>query len=174
LPAVPVSHFGRGRFIFIRMEIREANESDVAAILKLMRDFAAFEKLDQYFEATEERMREALFGIDAVAQALLAESNGVPAGYAIFFPYFATFRGQKGYYLEDLYVDPAFRGAGVGEAMIRRIAAKGRERGFERIDFQVLEWNAPAITFYEKLGAERDDTERHFKFTDEAFRRLAE
>ena len=171
---MPVSHFGRGRFIFIRMEIREANDSDVAAILKLMRDFASFEKLEQYFEATEERMREALFGIDAVAQALLAESNGVPAGYAIFFPYFATFRGQKGYYLEDLYVDPAFRGAGVGEAMIRRIAAKGRERGFERMDFQVLEWNSRAIRFYEKLGAERDDSERHFKFTDDAFRRLAE
>ena len=155
------------------MKIREANESDVAAILKLMRDFAAFEKLEQYFEATENKLRDALVGPNVVAEALFADSGGTPAGYAIFFPYFATFRGQKGYYLEDLYVDPAFRGTGVGEAMIRRIAAKGRERGFERIDFQVLEWNAPAIRFYEKLGAERDDTERHFKFTDEAFQRLA-
>jgi len=146
----------------------------VEAILKLMRDFAAFEKLEQYFEATEERLRDALFGKDAVAEALIAESEAVPAGYAIFYPNFATFRGQKGYYLEDLYVGPAFRGRGVGEALIRRIAEKGRDRGFERIDFQVLEWNESAIRFYERLGAHRDDSERHFKFTDDAFRRLAE
>ena len=156
------------------MEIREATEADAEAIVKMMRDFAAFEKLEEFFEATEEKMREALFGVGAVAEALVAYEGSEPAGYAIFFPYFATFRAQKGYYLEDLYVDPAFRGSGVGEAMIRRIAAKGRVRGFERIDFQVLEWNAPAIRFYEKLGARRDDAERHFKFTDEAFRRLAE
>ena len=156
------------------MEIREATEADAGAIVKMMRDFAAFEKLEEFFEATEEKMREALFGVGAVAEALVAYEGSEPAGYAIFFPYFATFRAQKGYYLEDLYVDPAFRGSGVGEAMIRRIAAKGRVRGFERIDFQVLEWNAPAIRFYEKLGVRRDDAERHFKFTDEAFRRLAE
>lgn len=155
------------------MEIREATAADLAAIVNMMRDFAAFEKLEQYFEATEDKIRDALFGRDAVAEALFADSHGVAAGYAVFFPYFATFRGQKGYYLEDLYVDPAFRGKGVGEAMIRRIAAKGHERGFQRIDFQVLEWNESAIRFYEKLGAHRDHTERHFKFTDEAFRRLA-
>ena len=167
------SLFGRGRFIFVRMGIRDAAGADIPAIIGMMRDFAEFEKLGQYFEATEERLRDALFGDDAVAEALVAEEGSARAGYAIFFPYFASFRGQKGYYLEDLYVDPAFRGKGVGEALLRRIAAKGRERGFERIDFQVLEWNGPAIRFYERLGARRDETERHFKFTDEAFRRLA-
>jgi len=142
-------------------------------MLRLMREFAEFEELGQYFEATEDRLREAIFGEDAVAEALVAVEEDVFAGYAIFFTYFASFRAQKGYYLEDLYVDAAFRGRGVGEALIRAIAAKGASRGFERIDFQVLEWNAAAIRFYEKLGAQRDDTERHFKFTDEAFERLA-
>ena len=155
------------------MEIREVGEQDIPAILRMMRDFAAFEDLEQYFEATEETLRDALFGGGAVAEALMAESAGAPTGYAIFFPYFASFRGQKGYYLEDLYVDPAFRGRGVGEGLLRRIAAKGHERGFQRIDFQVLEWNTAAIRFYGKLGAERDDTERHFKFTDAAYRALA-
>ena len=156
------------------MEIREATPADVPAILEMMRGFARFEELEQHFEATEERLRVALFGGDAVAEALVAEDGAALSGYAIFFPYFASFRGQKGYYLEDLYVDPASRGKGVGGALLRRIAVKGRERGFERIDFQVLEWNEPAIRFYERLGALRDDMERHFKLTDEAFRRLAE
>ena len=139
----------------------------------MMREFAEFEELGGYFETTQERLNDALFGSEAIAEALVAERDGTIAGYALFFPYFASFRGQKGFYLEDLYVDPAFRGEGVGEALIRSIAARGRERGFERIDFQVLKWNEAAIRFYEKLGASKNESELHFKFTDDAFARLA-
>ena len=156
------------------MEIRDAKREDVPAIHRLMKDFADFEDLGRYFESTEEKLGDALFGPDAVAEAMVAELHGAIAAYAVFFPYFATFRGQKGYYLEDLYVDQALRRGGVGEALLRRIAARGRERGFERIDFQVLAWNEMAIGFYEKLGAAHHDSERHIKFTDEAFARLAD
>ena len=139
----------------------------------MMRDFARFEELEEYFEANEEHLRDVLFGPQAYVEALVAEESGKYAGYALFYPNYASFRGQKGYYLEDLYVAAEFRGSGLGEAFLQQIARRGSERGYKRIDFQVLEWNAPAIGFYEKLGARRHDTERHFKFTDEAFVRLA-
>ena len=155
------------------MEIRIVEERDVPEIIRMMRDFARFEGLQEFFEATEDNLNDALFGTGAYVEALVAEEDGAYAGYALFYPNYATFRGQKGYYLEDLYVSPEFRGRRVGEAFLREIARRGSQRGFKRIDFQVLEWNAPAIGFYEKLGAARDEAERHFKFTDEAFARLA-
>jgi ribosomal protein S18 acetylase RimI-like enzyme len=155
------------------MEIRSAKEGDVPEIIRMMRDFARLEELEEYFEATVDGLREALFGPQAYVEVLVAVENDAFAGYALFYPNYTSFRGQKGYYLEDLYVDPEFRGRKLGEAFLREIARRGSKRGFKRIDFQVLEWNVPAIGFYEKLGADRDDTERHFKFTDEAFARLA-
>lgn len=155
------------------MEIRSATVGDVPEIIRMMRDFARFEELEEYFEATDEALRDALFSPNAYIEVLVAVENDTFAGYALFYPNYASFRGQKGYYLEDLYVDPEFRGRKLGEAFLREIARRGSEKGFKRIDFQVLEWNAPAIGFYKKFGADRDDTERHFKFTDEAFARLA-
>jgi GNAT superfamily N-acetyltransferase len=138
-----------------------------------MREFAEFEKLLDRLEVTYDRLTAALFGDQKVADALVADINGEIVAYAIFFPYFATFRGQRGLYLEDIFISEARRGKGIGEALIREIARIARSRGFERIDLQVIEWNAPAIAFYEKLGAVRDNEERHFKFTDGAFRNLA-
>ena len=88
------------------------------------------------------------------------------------YPYFASFRGQCGYYLEDIFVAEDFRRNGLGEAMVKIVAKLARQRGYERIDFQVLEWNTPAVKFYEKLGAIRDDSERHFKFIDHSFSSL--
>ena len=155
------------------MEIRSAAEGDVPEIIRMMRDFARFEELEQHFEAAAEHLHDALFGPQAFVETLIAEQDGRCAGYALFYPNYASFRGQKGYYLEDLYVAPEFRGRHLGEEFLREIARRGSLRGFRRIDFQVLEWNTPAIGFYEKLGADRDNTERHFKFTDEAFERLA-
>lgn len=155
------------------MIIRAANNSDIEPILGLMREFAAFEKLLDRLEVTPDRLRTALFGDGKVAEALVADIAGELVAYAVFFPYFATFRGQRGFYLEDIFITESHRGKGIGEALIREIARLAQARGFERIDFQVIEWNAPAIGFYEKLGAVRDEEERHFKFTDDAFRRLA-
>lgn len=94
-------------------------------------------------------------------------------GYALFFPNFSSFRGQCGFYLDDIYVNAEYRGKGVGKLMLKQIARRAKDRGFERIDFLVLDWNTPASGFYQKLGAVRDSDERHFKFTDQAFERLA-
>ncbi len=154
------------------IRIEKAAPENIPQIIALMREFAEYEKLLDSFEVTEERLRIALFGDEKVAEAIIALDGETAIGYAIFFPYFATFRGQRGIYLEDIYLTTAARGRGVGEMMLKYIAKIAKQRGFERIDFQVLEWNASAIGFYERLGAERNDEERHFKFAGEAFENL--
>jgi ribosomal protein S18 acetylase RimI-like enzyme len=157
------------------MEIRiaKAAAGDIPAILAMMREFAEYEQLSQFLDVTEERLFAAMFGPEAFVEGLMALDGSAPVGYAVFYPYFASFRGQRGLYLEDIYIRDEYRRHNLGETMLREIARLARDRGFERMDFQVLETNTPAIRFYEKHGAVRDDTERHFKFTDEAFRRLA-
>lgn len=156
------------------IEIKRSTAGDIPAIIALMRSFAEYEKLGQYFEATEESLHAAMFGERGFVEGMLALDSGKPFGYALFYPYFASFRGQIGYYLEDIYVHEKYRRMGIGEAMLRTLAVHAKSRGYERIDFQVLEWNEPAVKFYEKLGVVRDQEERHFKFIDEAFQRLAE
>jgi GNAT superfamily N-acetyltransferase len=155
------------------IHIEKATEENIPQIITLMREFAEYEKLLDSFEVTEERLKIALFGDGKVAEAILAFDDETAIAYAIFFPYLATFRGQRGFYLEDIFITKPSRGRGVGEMMLKYIAKLAKARGFERIDFQVLKWNTPAITFYERLGAVRDEEERHFKFTDEAFQNLA-
>ena len=118
-------------------------------------------------------MAHAMFGTNAFVLGLMAFQDEIPVGYAIFYPNFLTFRGQRGFFLEDLYVSGSARGTGIGRQMLIRIAKMATERGFERIDFLVLDWNESAIGFYRKLGAEKSDGEGHFKFTDEAFKVLA-
>lgn len=155
------------------LTIKRAAEENIPQIIALLHEFAEYENLLDACEVTEEKLKVALFGEGKVAGAILAFEDETPIGYAIFYPNFATFRGQCGFYLEDIFINKEYRGKGVGEAMIRFLAKEAKERGFERIDFLVLDWNAPAIKFYEKLGAKRDEEERHFKFTDEAFEHLA-
>jgi ribosomal protein S18 acetylase RimI-like enzyme len=155
-------------------QIKKAVAENVPQIVALIREFAEYENLSDFCEVTEERLNIALFGATKVAEAIIVFQEDAPVAYAIFYPNFASFRGQRGLYLEDIYIRQEFRGKGAGEAMLKHIAGIGKERGFERIDFQVLEWNAPAIRFYEKLGAERDDEERHFRFVGESFAKLAE
>ena len=157
----------------MKLRIEKITARDVTAVIELMREFAAFEDLTQYFEITGQRLALAMFGEGAFVEGLISFDGDAPIGYALFFPYFASFRGQRGLYLEDIYIKQEYRGKRVGEAMLKKIAAAAAARGSERIDFQVLEWNAPAVRFYEKLGAVRDEDERHFKFTDDAFRALA-
>ena len=156
-----------------KFRIENVLEKDVPQIIALIREFAAYENLSDFCEVTEERLSAALFGGAKVAEAIVAFQEDAAIGYAIFYPNFASFRGQRGMYLEDIYIKQEFRGSGLGEAMLRHIAEIAKERGFERIDFQVLEWNAPAIGFYEKLGARRDEEERHFRFVGESFDKLA-
>ena len=159
-------------FFFMDIQIRKSTPDEVPAIVRLMRDFAEFENLGDYCEITERRLFEVMFGDDAFVEGLVAFHDTMPVGYAMFYPYFASFRGQCGYYLEDIFIAEDFRRNGLGEAMVKIVAKLAKQRGFERIDFQVLEWNAPAVKFYEKLGAIRDDSERHFKFIDNSFNLL--
>ena len=154
------------------LSIMPMTEDDVPQVISLMREFAEYEHLSEYCTITGDRMSTAMFGTGRVADGLCAFDGDRAVGYAIFYPNFSTFRGQRGLYLEDIYVDQKYRGKRIGEAMLRQIARIADERGFERIDFMVLEWNEPAVKFYEKLGAVRDTEERHFKFTDDAFRSL--
>jgi ribosomal protein S18 acetylase RimI-like enzyme len=153
--------------------IRAIAPADVPSIIRLLREFAAFEGLSAFCEVTEDNLSAAMFGDDAVVEGLIAFDGEAAIGYAIFYPNFASFRGQRGLYLEDIYVNDKYRGMGVGDAMIREIARTAAARGLERLDFLVLDRNTAAVKFYEKLGAVRDADERHFKFTDDAFRRLS-
>lgn len=156
------------------IRIEKATEAYVPQILEMLREFAEFENLLEFCEITEEVLSDAMFGAKPCVEGLIALANEKPIGYALFYENFASFRGQRGIYLEDLYVKPAFRGQKVGESFLKKLAQIAAERNASRIDFQVLEWNKNAVGFYEKLGAEIDADERHFRFVGEAFQKLAE
>ncbi len=156
------------------LEIRNARPDDVARILEMMRDFADFVGLREYLTISEERLGQAVFGHGAFVELLVAVREGAVAGYAIFYPHFSSFRGERGFYLEDIYVNESSRREGVGLALLRAIARRAAEGGFERIDFQVLKSNTGAVRFYEALGAESNDDDRHFKFAGDAFARLSD
>ena len=166
---------GAEEYFLIPMSIRIENiaEKDVPAVIALIREFAEFENLQDFCEVSEENLRDAMFGENAFVEGLVIFDGETPAGYAIFYPNFASFRGQRGLYLEDIYIKQAYRGSGLGAMMLKHLAKLAKERGWQRIDFQVLDWNTPAVEFYKKHGAAIDDSERHFKFTDRAFANLA-
>jgi GNAT superfamily N-acetyltransferase len=157
----------------MKIAVKRFEKGDVGAVLGLLREFAEYENLTQFLEVTAEQIESAFFAGGSTVEGLVATIDDVTVGYAFFFPNFASFRGQRGFYLEDIYVTESERGKGVGEAMLRELAQLAKTRGYERIDFVVLDWNATAIKFYKRLGAEMDDSERHFKFTDQAFQTLA-
>ena len=157
----------------MNIEIRKAAQYDCAGIVTLMRDFAEYEKLGKYFTLSEEKLSAVMFEDEGYVQGIVALDDGEIIAYALFYKSFASFRGQRGFYLEDIFIDKNYRGLGIGETMLKNIAQIAKSQGVERIDFQVLDWNAPAINFYEKLGAESNLDESHFKFTDEAFDDLA-
>jgi GNAT superfamily N-acetyltransferase len=131
-----------------------ATDSDVPVILEFIRLLAAYEKLSPNVIATEDSLREYLFGPRPFAEVLLAEHDGRAVGFALFFPTFSTFVGRPGIYLEDLYVREEARGKGVGRQLLSHLARLTVERGWGRLDWAVLDWNTPAIGFYEKLGAQ--------------------
>jgi GNAT superfamily N-acetyltransferase len=133
-----------------------ATPSDVPALLQMIRALAEYEKLAHLVVADEHGLAEALFGQRATVEALIAREageNGAPAGFALFFHTFSTFLGRKGLWLEDLFVYPQFRGRGVGRRLLVELADIARHRGCGRFEWAVLDWNAPAIGFYERMGA---------------------
>ncbi|HXD54579.1 MAG TPA: GNAT family N-acetyltransferase [Solirubrobacteraceae bacterium] len=134
-------------------QIREAGPADVASILEMIRELAEYEKLADQVEATEELLSEALFGERPAAEALIAERDSAPIGYALFFPTFSTFLAIQGIWLEDIYVRPEHRKGGAGRALLASVAAKLRERGGSRLEWSALDWNELALGFYRGLGA---------------------
>ncbi|GGB19725.1 N-acetyltransferase [Sphingomonas metalli] len=133
--------------------IRSAGPADVPVILSLVRELAAFEREPDAVTATEAMLADALFATPPAAEALIAERDGEVAGFALFFHNFSTWTGRRGLYLEDLYVTPAARGAGVGTALLRHLAGIAVDRGCARFEWSVLDWNADAIAFYRAMGA---------------------
>ncbi len=155
------------------MTIRAAGRSDVALILAFIRELAAYEKLSEEVVATEDTLAATLFGSHPAAEVLIAEVDGGPAGFALFFSNYSTFLGRPGIYLEDLFVRPEARGRGVGRALLSRLAAIARERGCGRLEWAVLDWNENAIRFYEKLGATAQTDWTTYRLTGEPLARLA-
>jgi GNAT superfamily N-acetyltransferase len=134
--------------------LRPAEPRDVASIVGLIRELAEFEKLTHLVRVTPESLAPHLFGAKPVAEAVVAEDGGTVIAFALFFTNFSTFLGQPGLYLEDLVVQAAHRGRGVGGALLKHLAALAVQRGCGRFEWSVLDWNTNAIGFYEKLGAQ--------------------
>jgi GNAT superfamily N-acetyltransferase len=154
--------------------IRAATPADTGAIFALTYELAQFEKLTHIFVATEASLRDALFGARPSIEALVAEDAGRIIGYALFFHNFSSFAGRRGLYLEDVYVQPAQRGGGLGTALLRQVAALAVERQCARFEWTVLDWNAPAISFYQKMGATVLPDWRVVRVTGDALERLAD
>jgi GNAT superfamily N-acetyltransferase len=156
------------------LRIERATERDVPLILRLIRGLADYERLSHEVTATEQGLRETLFGAQPSAEVLLAYAGDEPAGFALFFHNFSTFVGKPGLYLEDLFVVPKFRGHGCGKALLAHLAKIAIERRCGRFEWTVLDWNEPAIGFYKKLGAESLDDWTVFRIAGDALRRLAD
>ncbi|MGP4046403.1 GNAT family N-acetyltransferase [Streptomyces sp. 2A115] len=153
--------------------IRTATPADVPVIHSMVRELAEYEKAAEEARATEEQLREALFGERPAAFAHIAEDGeGVPVGFALWFLNFSTWRGVHGIYLEDLYVRPQARGGGHGKALLGELARICVERGYERLEWSVLDWNRPSIDFYEALGARPQDEWTVYRLTDGALGEL--
>ena len=155
------------------IRVSPAGEKDIPLILRFIRELAEYEKLSKDCVATEELLRDALFGKVRYAEALTAHYGNEPAGFAIFFHNFSTFLAQPGIYLEDLYVVPHLRGKGIGRALLVRVARTAKERGCGRFEWAVLDWNEPSIAFYKKLGAVPMSDWTVFRVTGRALDKLA-
>ena len=155
------------------LSLRLAQPADVPLILQFIRGLAEYERLADSVVANEALLTETLFGERPYAEVLIAEWSGAPAGFALFFHNYSTFLARPGIYLEDLFVDPAHRGRGIGKALLVRLAQLAVERNCGRLEWSVLDWNEPAIGFYRRLGAIAMDEWTTNRVTGEALERLA-
>ncbi|MCZ8170779.1 MAG: GNAT family N-acetyltransferase [Novosphingobium sp.] len=135
------------------LSIRPATPADLPLIAQLIRDLAEYEKLAHEVRFDEAVLSQKLFGARPYAEVVIGELGGAPQGFALFFHNFSTFEGKPGIYLEDLFVRPEARGSGLGKALLSHLAMLAVERDCARLEWSVLDWNAPAIGFYKKLGA---------------------
>ncbi len=154
------------------LRIRPGEAADVRLIAELIRALARFEKLENHVTLTEERLARNLFGLHRYAETLIAEEDGVPVGFALFFHTFSTFLAQPGIYLEDLFVIPEQRGHGIGRALLMELARLAIKRGCGRLEWSVLNWNRDAIAFYERLGASPNSEWTVYRLTGESLSAL--
>lgn len=155
------------------LSIRPATADDVPLIRQLIAELAAYERLADAAVATDDRLRDQLFGAHPAAEVLIGEVDGEAAGFALFFHNFSTFLGKRGLYLEDLFVRPAFRGAGLGKHLMAALARIAVQRDCGRFEWSVLDWNAAAIGFYRTLGAAGMDEWTVQRLEGDALRALA-
>ena len=153
--------------------IRVAMPADVPQILTFIRALAEYERAPDAVKATEEGLMRDGFGQRPFWQCLMADHDGKPAGFALYFFNYSTWVGKPGIYLEDLFVMPQMRGLGIGKALLKRVAAVAIENGCERLQWAVLDWNTPAIDFYASHGSEFLDEWRNVRISGEALARLA-
>ena len=153
--------------------LRAARPDDVPIILRFIQGLAEYEKLVHACVATEAELTATLFGPRPYAEVLLAFWDSVPAGFALFFHNYSTFLAKPGIYLEDLFVDPALRGKGLGKALLAELARLAVERGCGRLEWSVLDWNEPSIRFYKSLGAVAMEEWTGYRLTGEALLALA-
>ncbi|MCW4455607.1 GNAT family N-acetyltransferase [Flavobacterium sp. MXW15] len=156
------------------LNIRPATADDAALILRFIHELAIYEKAESSVQTDEAGIRASLFGTDATAHALVCEADGVAIGYAVYFFNYSTWLGRNGLYLEDLYVSPEHRGSGAGKALLRHLARIAVAKECGRFEWSVLDWNAPAIAFYEAAGARPQDAWTVYRMEGEALRCFAE
>jgi GNAT superfamily N-acetyltransferase len=154
-------------------QIRAAIKEDVPAILSYIKKLADYERLSHEVVATEAGLRETLFGRRRTAEVALGYFKREPVGFVLFFHSYSTFLGQPGIYIEDLFVDEAFRRRGFGRALLAYVARLAKERRCGRLEWSVLDWNEPAINFYKQLGATPMNEWTVYRVTGESFRKLA-
>ena len=157
----------------MKLRIEAATERDLPAIVHLVRQLARYEKLEHAMAASPDDFRQALFGAERAAYALMAFADGAPVGFALYFYTFSTFLGKRGIYLEDIFVEPEYRGRGIGSGLLKRLAMIAKEQNCGRLEWAVLTWNQPSIDFYHRLGAVTLDDWRIFRLHGEALERLA-
>lgn len=153
--------------------IRPATAADVKQILAFVRALAKYERAPDAVTATEEGLLRDGFGPHPFYECLIAELDGRPAGFALFFYNYSTWMGRPGIYLEDLFVEPELRGRGIGKALLQQVAAVAVEKGCQRLQWEVLDWNTPAIDFYAAMGAEFLDEWRNVRVSGDALTKLA-
>lgn len=154
-------------------EIRDADVADIPIIMQLIRDLATYERAPNDVIATEQDLREVLFGAEPAAKVVIAFEDTAPVGFAVYFFNFSTWLGRPGLYLEDLFVKPEVRGRGYGRALLVHLAKIARDRNCGRMEWAVLTWNDPAIEFYKKLGATPLEEWRVFRLTKDGIGKLA-
>jgi len=156
-----------------RISLRFATADDAGLIVDFIRQLAEYEKLTHEMVTDEDQLRQSLFGERRVAEVVIASYDGEPAGFALFFHNFSTLLGRPGIYLEDLFVIPKLRGLGIGKILLSYLARLAVERGCGRLEWWVLDWNEPAIRFYERLGAQAMDEWTVYRVTGDTLVQLA-